>query len=230
MKKYNSDHLKNASEKTMDYESIIKPNLLPLLGDLKDKRVLDVGCGTGKFSRLAASLDAYVMAVDKGQAQIDAAKRASKIYASNIDFIVGNIENLRGLRNNFDLVLLMFVVLDTSNIDDLKVLIRASVEAMKPGASLIIGDVHPHNFNRENAVEWVSAISDGNYFTIGCPVSSRVLMTNEETREFRPSYHYPLGVMIDCLCDCGLYLKRLVEPMFRVSFPTHIILEFRRLP
>ena len=73
--KYNSDYLKDIAEKTIDFESIISPNLEPLLGDLNGKRVLDVGCGTGKYSRLMASLGALVTAIDKGEAQIAEAER-----------------------------------------------------------------------------------------------------------------------------------------------------------
>ena len=33
------------------HEKVIKPNLLRVLGDVKDKRILDVACGTGELER-----------------------------------------------------------------------------------------------------------------------------------------------------------------------------------
>jgi 2-polyprenyl-3-methyl-5-hydroxy-6-metoxy-1,4-benzoquinol methylase len=228
MVKYNKEYLANASERTVDFKSIIAPVIRNLLGKIDNKRVLDIGCGTGRFARLAASMNAKVTAIDKGIEQINQAKHATRTNMANIHFLVGDLCGPNKIGTDFDIVFLMFVVLDTPSPEELSKLVKASVKTMRPGATLLLADVHPHNFKRQNSVEFVHPIDNGTYFSEGCPVSSKVLMLDGNLREFKPSYHYSLSLIINTFCSEGLYLKNLTEPFFREDFPTHIVLEFTK--
>jgi 2-polyprenyl-3-methyl-5-hydroxy-6-metoxy-1,4-benzoquinol methylase len=220
MSKYNEEHLKNATDMTVDFAEIVAPHLGPLFGDLTGKTVLDVGCGTGKYSRFAALFGAKVTAIDKGDLQIRHALEGNKRWNTKIDYLVGDICSIKGLDEKFDVALIMFVVLDTMSLESLQQIIREVARAVKPGGRLILGDIHPHNFGRVNDVESVYPIGNGNYFSEACPIGSKVLM------EFRPSYHYPLGTIINSICCEGFLLRRMIEPIYLEAYPTHIILEF----
>lgn len=228
MAKYNQDHLENAAENTVDFELIIAPALRKRLRNLDGKRVLDIGCGTGKYARLAATLNADVTAIDRGIEQINLAKLADFPEMNRIDYLVGDICTTKKVSENFDFVFLMFVVLDTESADNLILLAQATANALKPGGALLLADVHPHNFNRPNSVESVAPISEGDYFTEGCPISSKVLMLDGSQREFRPSFHYSLSFIVNTFCNEGLSLKNMSEPYYRETFPTHMLLEFTK--
>lgn len=228
MTKYNEKHLANIAENTVDFESIIAPVLLSRLGKIDGKRVLDIGCGTGKYARLAASLNAVVTAIDRGTQQISLAKQKAGPERNRIDYIVGDVCASDDFYAKFDIVFLMFVVLDTETQAELMKLAHAAATTLRPGATLLLADVHPHNFNRPNSVEFVRPIDHCDYFTEGCPTTSKVLMVDGSTREFKPSYHYSLSCIINTFCNEGLYLKNLTEPSFKEEFPTHMLLEFTR--
>lgn len=63
-------------------------------GDIENKKVCDLGCGTGIFSIGASLLKAkQVLAVDKDPKVIETAKRNAKKYDTDIEFIVSDIKD-----------------------------------------------------------------------------------------------------------------------------------------
>ena len=52
---------------------------MPLLGDVKDKKILDVGAGTGRLALRLAKLGAEVMALDVSEEMIKKIKKDLKI-------------------------------------------------------------------------------------------------------------------------------------------------------
>src|SRR3989344_7663868 len=57
------------------HERVILPNLLRLLGEVKGKKILDVACGTGYFSKKLAELGASVTGTDVSPELIAKAKQ-----------------------------------------------------------------------------------------------------------------------------------------------------------
>lgn len=80
-------------------EVFLTPTLLSLIGDVKNKKVLDAGCGEGYFSRLLASSDALVTAVDYSKNMLEIAKERTPSHLP-IDYRYGNCEDLDFLEDN----------------------------------------------------------------------------------------------------------------------------------
>jgi len=78
-------------------------------GDMKGKKVLDVGCSIGHFSFLMAEEGAKVIGVDCEAGKVKVARAIAKIRALNVTFVKARIENhLDSISDQvtFDLVLM----------------------------------------------------------------------------------------------------------------------------
>lgn len=73
------------------------PEILRLLGDVKNKKILDVGCGPGLLTRQLARKGATLVAYDNSVEQINIAKAAEAQMPLGINYFVadaGNIEKV----------------------------------------------------------------------------------------------------------------------------------------
>lgn len=71
-----------------DKKYSILPTVLMLIGELNGKTVLDLGCGSGFFTRYFALTASKVIGIDNSSEQIVRAKQHS---TSNVDYILANI-------------------------------------------------------------------------------------------------------------------------------------------
>jgi SAM-dependent methyltransferase len=120
------------------------PAIFPTL-DLIDvqqgTRLLDIGCGNGRFARHAASLGASVVAVDVSRSFIDIARG----YGSDgIDYRVVDATDERSLlslgEEAFDVAVANMVLMNLATIEPLA---RAAARALKPGGALVACVPHP---------------------------------------------------------------------------------------
>jgi len=119
---------------------------LRLLGDLRDKRVLDIGCcGEGTNSILLAKLGAQVTGVDISPKSIELAERRAEInqVTGSYRFLCSPLETAELEQGSFDIIwgdaILHHVIADLAN-----VLSRLTLWT-KPGALMVFGE--PVNFN-----------------------------------------------------------------------------------
>ncbi|MEM6754370.1 MAG: class I SAM-dependent methyltransferase [Cyanobacteria bacterium P01_C01_bin.38] len=111
---------------------------------LKCKTVLDIGCGTGEFSRLLAKRAYKVIAIDLSPNMIEVAKENSKLY-TNIDFQFADVLQWDFPPEKFDAI----VSIATVHHLPIEKLLPNLKAALKPGGKLIILDLLEH----ENLVD-----------------------------------------------------------------------------
>ena len=80
--------------------------LVPLLAGIADKKVLDVGAGTGRLSVALASRGAKVTALDLSPKMLEKIKRKNP----KIHTIIGDVESLPFENDAFDIVTAAFLV------------------------------------------------------------------------------------------------------------------------
>lgn len=122
------------------YEKLSEPqfthgrDLLTLLALKPGERVLDVGCGTGRLSAIAAGLvgaDGYVLGIDPAPARIEVSRRR---LVSQLEYRVGHAEDLSSLESAaFDVVYLNSVL--NWIVDKARALHEAH-RVLKPGGRL----------------------------------------------------------------------------------------------
>ncbi|MBK9113663.1 MAG: class I SAM-dependent methyltransferase [Nitrospira sp.] len=104
---------------------------LALLGDVKDKVLLDCGCGPGHTSVMLAKRGAIVTAFDTADGQLDTARRLAKANGVNVTFLCKPFEELDFPDESFDVVFGTFVLHHV----DLPKASRQLARVLKPGES-----------------------------------------------------------------------------------------------
>ncbi|MEP6781841.1 MAG: class I SAM-dependent methyltransferase [Gemmatimonadaceae bacterium] len=105
--------------------------------ELRGKRVLDVGCGAGRFAEIALAAGATVVALDYSSA-VDAC-RANHADKPQLDVVQGDIYALPFELGGFDFVYCLGVLQHTP---DARAAFAALPPMLKPGAKLAI-DLYP---------------------------------------------------------------------------------------
>ena len=124
------------------YDKIIAPNQNTMFGEIKkliepDTSVLDVGCGTGRFSFSVANKVKKVVSIDLSKKNIETAnKTLSKNPNPKISFHHTNLKNLIAQNLHFDYAVMTFVIHEVNPELRIKLLNELALIADK----IIIGD------------------------------------------------------------------------------------------
>lgn len=121
-----------------DYEylnSFENDAVLKALGNLKGKKVLDVGCGTGRLIRFMIESGAEVSGVDISEGMLKIARK----NFPEIEFFKTEVENLPFEDNSFDLVVAVFVIV---HLKDLNGFFSEVYRILKDGGIFILTNIN----------------------------------------------------------------------------------------
>jgi ubiquinone/menaquinone biosynthesis C-methylase UbiE len=112
-----------------------------LLGDLKGKRVLELGCGGAQCSIAFAKQGATAIGIDFSSEQLAFAKRLCEREEVRVELRQGDLADLAFLRaESIDLV---FSAYTFGYVDDLNRVFRQVHRVLKPNAPLVFSLPHP---------------------------------------------------------------------------------------
>ncbi|MCP3673766.1 MAG: bifunctional 2-polyprenyl-6-hydroxyphenol methylase/3-demethylubiquinol 3-O-methyltransferase UbiG [Gammaproteobacteria bacterium] len=124
-------------------------------GGIKDKKILDIGCGGGILSESMAKEGAIVTGTDMGEAQINVAKLHALESGTSIDYIQQSAESLADEHHEtFDVVTCLEML---EHVPDASSIVAACSKLVKPG-----GHVFFSTINR-NPKAWFLAIVGAEY-------------------------------------------------------------------
>jgi ubiquinone/menaquinone biosynthesis C-methylase UbiE len=101
------------------------------------RHILEIGCGTGEFSRLLAQRAEKVLAIDLSPQMIRLAKARSELYP-NIDFVTGDVMTYQLPDNQFDCI----ATLTTIHHLPTETILRKIRKALKPGGIFVCLDLY----------------------------------------------------------------------------------------
>jgi ubiquinone/menaquinone biosynthesis C-methylase UbiE len=101
------------------------------------RHILEIGCGTGTFSRLLAGRAEKVLAIDLSPQMIRLAQERSKLYP-NIDFVKGDVMAYYLLDHQFDCI----ATLTTIHHLPIEPILRKIRKALKPGGIFVCLDLY----------------------------------------------------------------------------------------
>lgn len=117
---------------------------LRLLGDLKGKRVLDLGCGAAQSSIAFARAGAAVVGVDLSEAQLAHARRLCEENEVKVELRHGDMADLAFLRPaSIDVAFSAFAF---QYVEDLNRVFRQVHRVLRVGAPLVFSLPHPAYF------------------------------------------------------------------------------------
>lgn len=181
------------------------PAVRALLPDLRDARILDLGCGFGAFDRWAVAHGAHsVIGVDLSENML---RRARKLTDSTrIDYRRGDITALDLPERGFDLI---YSALVFHYIDDLHTLSRRMRERLTDGGRLVLTVEHPI-FTAPGNPHWQEN-DDG---TAVWPLDRYLDEGRRTTTWFTEGvvkYHRTIGTYLSALIDNGFRVSRVIE-------------------
>jgi 2-polyprenyl-3-methyl-5-hydroxy-6-metoxy-1,4-benzoquinol methylase len=202
---YSANHTEQGD---LHKEVFLNPTILSLMETVKNKKVLDAGCGEGYLSRILAKSEATVTAVDYSPRMIEIAKGRTPNDLV-IDYRQGNCEDLNSIEDkSFDLIVSNMVIQDLANYEKA---FQEMYRLLVDGGCFIFSILHPCFVTPESGWEKTKEGKKlhwnvDKYFYEGTYEQG---LGNKEKMLF---FHRTLTSYINTLLKTGFILERIVEP------------------
>jgi SAM-dependent methyltransferase len=212
-------------------EWLIDPALFRLLGDVRGKRILDAGCGSGYLARILAANGADVVGVDHSGKMLDFARRKEHKEPLGVAYLQADLARLSPLPEaSFDVVVSNVVLQDVVAFDGA---FREFHRVLRTGGRLLFSVTHPC-FERpvpatwireppdsERVEEWRGAFLDRYYDRVAVwwrptgprPRGKRAVQDSRLTSgPFIVGFHRTLEDYMAALAAAGFLVVRMEEP------------------
>lgn len=128
------------------------PEALRLLGEIKNKNILDIGCGNGYFTRKMAKQGAKVVGYDVSAEQIKKAITENSKEHLEIDYIVSDPDKFKS-DIEFDKAVSVLVLLYASSEEELIKFFTSTYNHLKESGKFVAITFNP-NFKRRGVVAY----------------------------------------------------------------------------
>jgi ubiquinone/menaquinone biosynthesis C-methylase UbiE len=191
---------RRSSERSFYNEFIEVPAISGLVKDLvKGKRVLDIGCGTGIFTRMIVNWGGNVTGLDISEEMIKIAREENPGF----EFHVLDAEKTKFSDKEFDIITSSLMI---HYIDDLSVLFMEVNRILKSKGHFIFSFHHPFQAVIEKTkIDGQTKNIVNDYFGLH---EYKWKMLNIEFI----SFHHTFECISDTLNDCGFLIEKIIEP------------------
>lgn len=181
------------------------PTLIKMFPDLTDKRVLDLGCGYGRYSMYAAAKGALqVLGIDPSKKMIERA--AQERIFDNVEYKHIRIEDFDYPVCNYDVVLSSLAL---HYIEDLNLIFHNVYQTLDCCGLFVFTIEHPVFTAYESQKEFYEQESSrwtvDDYFMEG-------KRETEVSGEKVAKYHHTLTTILQGLLQAGFSTKNVIEP------------------
>jgi ubiquinone/menaquinone biosynthesis C-methylase UbiE len=196
-----------------DYQNLfLVPRMLQMLGDVGGRRVLDLGCGEGRYSRELARRGARVTGVDASARLIEVARERARAEGAAVTYYHANANALGVLAEASHNVVL--AAMSLMNVEDYPGAVQEVRRVLAPGGELVVSITHPC-FSAPTS-EWVrDAAAPRRVFAVD-RYFDRMAWTEKISAAFRAPVvrrHRTLEDYFGVLLGAGFELKEFLEPM-----------------
>lgn len=205
----NKSSVERYAEGIIAEELSLRPVLLEVVGDVRNKKVLDVGCGDGRYSVLLAERGAKVTATDYSSHQIETAKNTH--IHTDISYSVGDV-SVGGLEpGSTDIVFANLLVPSLENTDKLEKLFSQAKHVLNKDGRFIFSVLHPlYLVSDQDTYDKAVDFSFENYFVEATRFASEAL-TNQGNKMTFEETHFSLNCISRLLTKYGFLTRSLRE-------------------
>jgi SAM-dependent methyltransferase len=201
---------------------VLDPVMLPRALARSPKKVLDVGCGEGRFCRMLKQNGVLSTGIDPTPALVAAARARDPGSV----YIEAAAERLPFEDESFDMVVSYLSLIDISHV---QAAIREMVRVLQPGGTLLIASLNSFN----TACGDTGWVKDGTGRRLFYPID-HYLQERAIWIEYRGirivNHHRPMSTYMRALLDEGLRLVYFDEPVPTAEAPTEKAADYRRVP
>lgn len=184
-----------------------KPILFKLLPDLKEKRVLDLGCGYGEHCREYKNRGAeYVLGVDLSEKMLQVAKEENP----DIDFVRADISDLSFVKEKFDLVCSSLAF---HYVEDFEKLMNEIAGVLNDGGYLIFSQEHPITTAPLKGYSWTK---DENGNVIHYNLADYMRVGKRKVNwlvDGVVKYHRNMAFIVNAIAQAGFRIENAFETM-----------------
>ncbi|MEI6596785.1 MAG: methyltransferase domain-containing protein [bacterium] len=154
------------SKKWVQYPESMRMVLEQFGGELKGKRIMDIGCANGTFTRMMAREGADVVGYDPSEKEVQEAQQTESKEPLGIKYIVSDRPAIDP-NYKFDGVTAILVLSLMEDKEQFEQIFKYAGESLKPGGKFIILTINP-KYNREDIVynRRFNKIGKGNKYTL----------------------------------------------------------------
>lgn len=210
---YKSKKIVNQYRKTpLAAVCVFYPALLKIAGNVQNKSILDIGCGSGWFSHKLSKRGARVLALDNSRAFINICKERFG-QSKRLKFVLAGCDGLGIVKGRrFDIIFANMLFLSIASRKTVEKAFREIGNAIKRGGTFIFNDVHPLALLSPKTGTKVSGLPRGfSNFKEGFKCRTRYLLADYTYMEFTDA-HWSLGFYSKQLKENGMIVEEIIEP------------------
>src|SRR3989344_1770032 len=178
-----------------------------LLGNLKGKNILEIGCGGAQCGIAMAKQGAKVIGIDISEEQLRFAKELAKKNKVRIQLYNGNIKKLPQIKSNSqDIVFSAFAL---HYVDDLHSCFKDVYSVLKKNGLFVFSLGHPIYSTANSKTLKI----ENSYFDIG----KRTFVFSDPTKKF-VYYKRNVGDLHNTLVENGFFVEKIIEPDSRKRY------------
>jgi ubiquinone/menaquinone biosynthesis C-methylase UbiE len=192
------------------HQNFVNPVIFEILGDIKDKSVLDLACGQGYLSRLLARKGANVLGVDISQKMLEIAEASEESTPLGVRYMHCNSSEIPDIADaSMDYIVSTFGFHDIKEIEPT---IEECSRVLKAGGKLVFAIPHPFSYAKRIADE------EGYYLKVKRYMSIREIPHPKYKETHVMAYHRPLSYYFEKLFSVGLRMiafREVIADLYR---------------
>lgn len=225
------------------HRTLIFPGILKVIGKVRDRDILDVGCGNGSLARILARMGNRVTGVDGSPGIVEHAKAREAAKPLGASFFPTDAANLSMFEaNSFDLVTSCMALMD---MPDAAGAIKEMGRVVRRSGRCVMLFSHPC-FDIPRASSWLNEWGFGHPETLSLrlvryrEVFSEWLRWSDKVDFEMLAHHRPMSWYFRAIRDAGMAVTMLDEPeptpeflaqsesgAAVAKFPLHVVIEAR---